>query len=66
MNAKFERHATEEVRGVIENAAAMNSIAGAAIYLQSHLRGWFIYHGGCHVAVHLRSGGPRYAIITDR
>ena len=64
MKATIEQRPTVEVRNVIENAAAMSTLEGAARYLVGMLPGWFVYMGGSHVAVHYRSYSPRVAIIT--
>jgi hypothetical protein len=64
MKATIEQRPTVEVRNVIENAAAMSTMEGAARYLVGMLPGWFVYMGGSHVAVHYRSYSPRVAIIT--
>ena len=65
MKLKLEKHVTQEIKGVLENAAAMNTLDGAARYLKEILPTWFVYKGGLHVAVHLWHEGPRYAIITE-
>lgn len=69
MNLEVERKLTQEVLGVLRNAAAMSTLEGAARYLSAMLPEWYIYRGGCHVAVHLRRAGayqgPRYAIIME-
>lgn len=64
MKATFEKAVTQEVKGVIENAAAMMSLDSAAAYLASHLKGWFIYKGGSHIAIHRNNKVDRSAIIA--
>lgn len=64
MNATFEKPVTEEVKGVIENAAAMLNIDSMAVYLKTHLKGWFIYKGGSYIAIHRNSRVGRSAIIS--
>jgi len=65
MKVVFERKITQDVKGVIENAAAMLSLESAARYLNRMLPDWFIYRGGCHIAIHKNLKAARYAIITE-
>ena len=64
MKAYVEKYAPVEVREVIENAAAMCTLEGAARYMAAMLPSMFVYRGGSHVALHLKSNSPRIAIIT--
>lgn len=38
----------------------------AEIALMKEFPGWFVYHGGNHVALHAASGSPRVALIGGK
>jgi hypothetical protein len=65
MNLKCEKATTQDIKGVLQNAAAMETLDGAARYIRMLFPTLFVYRGGSHIAIHTHDKGPRYAIITE-
>lgn len=67
MKATFERPMLSVYKGVIKNAAAMTTLAGAARYIQGWCPELWVYVGAAHIAIHRETGkgdkGKRLAII---
>ena len=67
MKVTFEKAMTQEDKGILENAAAMTTLQGAARHIQNLAPWLWVYLGGSHIAIHRENfetcKGPRLAVI---